>query len=134
MKKLKLKMLPPMKCDRGCGGCCGIAPATEAEYQKVISVARAKKLVPLHQGITCPFYQDGACQVYDARPFICRLFGHSEKLECDRGYNTNVPEKDVHRMTMAHGKPTRVLHEALLEFGVCLTLEEAVGDIEALEA
>jgi len=129
MKKLKLQMLPPMKCDVGCGACCGVVPATEREYQKVLVVARAKKLKLVRSGDTCPFYQEGACQVYDARPIICRLFGHSEKLGCERGYNTNVPEADVARLSLEPGNPTRVLHEALIEFGLAATLEEAVSPV-----
>lgn len=122
----KLKMLPPMRCDQGCGDCCGIAPATEAEYKKVLWVAKQKGIVPLRQGATCPFYQQGTCQVYDARPTICRLFGHTERMECSRGYNVNVPDADTTRMMMANGRANRILHEALIDAGICKTLEEAV--------
>ena len=124
----KLKVLPPMKCDKGCGDCCGVAPTTEAEYRKILHVIRAKGIVPKRQGATCPLYQEGTCQVYDARPLACRLFGHHEALGCSRGYNTNIPEKDVRRMIFANGKAERVTHEVLIEFGIVKTLEEAVLD------
>ena len=124
---VKLKVLPPMKCDKGCGQCCGYAPATEQEFRKVMHVARAKKLVLKHQGQTCPFYQEGTCAVYDARPFGCRLFGHVPEMECPHGYNTNVPQVFVDKMLRDVGHPTRVLHEALIEFGVVKTLEEALN-------
>jgi Fe-S-cluster containining protein len=123
---LKLKLLPPMKCDKGCGDCCGYAPATEQEYRKVLYVANAKKLTLKHQGQTCPFYQDGTCAVYDARPFACRFFGHVPEMVCSRGYNTNVTPKVQLKLLRAGGKPTRILHEALIEFGIVKTMEEAL--------
>jgi Fe-S-cluster containining protein len=122
----KLKVLPTMRCDQGCGDCCGIAPATEAEYRKVMWVAKQKGIVPLRQGHTCPFYQHDTCQVYDARPLACRLFGHVVGMECSRGYNTNIDPQDANRLIRANGMPNRVLHEALIDAGIVKTLEEAV--------
>lgn len=122
----KLKVIPSMQCDVGCGECCGPAPATEAEYRKVLHVVRAKGIVPIKQGVTCPFYQEGTCAIYDARPLSCRLFGHVKGMDCPHGYNTNIPEKDAMRMILSRGEAKRVLHEALIEFGLAKTLEEAV--------
>ncbi len=114
----KLKMLPPMQCDVGCGQCCGIVPVTKQEYEKVVFVARAKGIVPVSQGITCPFYQKGVCSVYDARPLVCKLFGHQASMECVHGYNTNVPESVGDKAVRQNGVTSRFLHEALVEFGV----------------
>ena len=126
----KLRVLPPMQCDKGCGDCCGPAPATEKEYQKVLFVAKAKKIVPLKQGSTCPFYQGGECTVYDARPLACRAFGHVPEMACSRGYNTNVPEAWMGRLIHRNGMPRRVLHEALVDMGVVKTIEEAMEGVE----
>lgn len=95
MKVVKLHQLidrsmPKMQCDHGCGDCCGVAPCSEAEYQRVMNFASEHDIVPLRQGSTCPFYWDGTCAVYEVRPGICRLFGHSPDLVCSRGYNTNI--------------------------------------------
>lgn len=125
----KLKMLPSMKCDTGCGECCGAVPATEKEYRKVLFVARANGITPKRQGITCPFYQEGTCQVYEARPLACRLFGHVKAMACPRGYNTNIRDDESHKMVMQNGFPTRLLHEALIEAGLVKTIEEAVGEV-----
>jgi len=122
----KLKLLPQMKCDTGCGECCGVAPANEQEYRRALAVARSKKLVLKRQGPTCPFYQEGTCQIYDARPFACRLFGHVRGMRCPRGYNTNIQDHEAARMVIQNGVPTRVLHEVLVELGLAATLEEAV--------
>jgi Fe-S-cluster containining protein len=90
----KLKVIPSMHCDAGCGECCGIVPAE-------------------HSDGTCPFYQNGGCAIYPVRPLVCRLFGHSGDplMTCPRGYNVNVAERDVVRMLIANGKTTHVLHE-----------------------
>lgn len=123
----KLKVIPPMRCDSGCGDCCGPAPATEQEYRKVLHVAKANGVVPRMQGETCPFFQEGACRVYDARPLSCRLFGHVERMSCSRGYNVNVPEYFAQRMIVKNGLPKRILHEALVDAGIAKSLEEALG-------
>jgi hypothetical protein len=123
MKKRHLDLLPSMKCDTGCGDCCGIVPATRAEYEKVLHVAQAKGVTPKVQGLTCPFFQEGACQVYDARPFICRLFGHTPDLACSRGYNTNVAPDLEKKLTRRYGQPTLVLHQALVDAGLVTDLK-----------
>jgi len=104
-----------MRCDEGCGACCGVAPATETEYRRVERYIEEQGITPMAGGdeLTCPFYQQGRCVVYPVRPLICKLFGHGELLACERGYNVNIPERDVDRMVGANGRPTRVLHELL---------------------
>lgn len=112
--------LPIMQCDPGCGECCGPALCTEQEYQQVVGYARNRGIEPLRQGMTCPFYQGGTCSVYEARPFVCRLFGHSEKLTCCRGYNVNIParrEQQLRRDYEKRGPTTRFLHEAAYTMG-----------------
>lgn len=105
--------LPVMRCDSGCGECCGVAPATETEFRKVEEYVRQNGVEALDQGVTCPFYQGGKCAVYPVRPLACRLFGHSEGMVCPRGHNVNVPERKVRRHIMTRGLPTRTLHEML---------------------
>jgi hypothetical protein len=110
--KTSLPILPPMQCDKGCSDCCGPVLCTDKEYEAVKRFVRSRGVRPVSQGVTCPYYQDGQCQVYDARPRICRLFGHSPRLVCSKGYNTNVsPSRE--REWMVGYKPTRWMHEAL---------------------
>jgi hypothetical protein len=106
----KLKVLPAMRCDAGCGECCGVIPVTETEYRRVERFAREHGIVPVDHGasgdkLTCPFYQGGTCAVYEVRPVICRVFGHAADLPCARGYNTDVPQRQVDRMLAANGRP-----------------------------
>jgi Fe-S-cluster containining protein len=100
-----------MKCDTGCGECCGIAPTTDSEFRRIEAFVQERGVVVVDQGITCPFYQGGRCVIYQVRPLSCRLFGHSEKMACPRGYNTNIPERKIRRAIERGGGAHRVLHE-----------------------
>lgn len=110
----KLKVLPPMRCDEGCGACCGIAPTTETEFRRIERYVKEQGITPIHHSDDeeqCPLYQDGKCTVYAVRPLICRIFGHSDRLQCERGYNVDVAQREIDRMVGANGRPTRLLHE-----------------------
>lgn len=105
--------LPVMKCDEGCGDCCGPVPVTHSEYDRVIEYAQKHSITPMKQGITCPFYQEGKCKVYEVRPLICVVFGHSERLVCSKGYNKNIPERKIRRAIMKNGECVKHLHDVL---------------------
>jgi hypothetical protein len=67
----KLKVLPAMRCDAGCGECCGVIPVTETEYRRVERFAREHGIVPVDHGasgdkLTCPFYQGQMLPGFDA--------------------------------------------------------------------
>jgi uncharacterized protein len=110
----KLKVLPPMKCDAGCGDCCGIVPVTTTEFNAIERYIKEKGITPTATTDgTCPLYQEGTCSVYPVRPLICKVFGHAEDLPCARGYNVNVDQRQVDRMIGANGKASRLLHELI---------------------
>ena len=112
---MKLTVLPPMQCDKGCGDCCTLAPCTEREYQQIVSYAREHGIEPKEQGLQCPFYQEGECKVYPVRPLICQAYGHLEGLECTRGYNVNLIGGAARKMDdkLRKNMPTRHTHEFL---------------------
>lgn len=113
---IKLKVLPPMRCDVGCGKCCGPVPLSETEYQRVRRFMAKHNVRARDNGIlTCPLYQDGRCAVYQARPTMCRVFGHVPKMSCPHGYNVNVDDRHVLRMLRSMGHATRMLHDLLDE-------------------
>ena len=110
----KLKVIPSMRCDAGCGDCCGVVPATETEFRGIQRFIEHHGIVPAASlDGTCPFYQNGGCAIYPVRPLICRLFGHAADplMTCSRGYNVNVPEQEVVLKLRANGRTTHVLHE-----------------------
>lgn len=139
----KIKNLPPMKCDAGCGACCGVVPATVTEFSRISRFATYRGLSPVLQGETCPWYQMGAlasirgrrllnphpsCVVYEVRPLMCRVFGHSENMPCERGYNTNIPDREIWRMVRANGACHKLLHEHLVEAGLVESIEQILGE------
>ncbi len=118
-------MMPWMPCDPGCGECCGVTPCSQPDYQRVEAYAARHGIVPRVQGLTCPWYHDGTCAVYAARPTACRVFGHTEDMVCPRGYNVNVT-LTIERRIMGDEVAAMIKH------GVRL-LHEAIMSIEELE-
>lgn len=118
-----------MKCDKGCGECCGIAPSTKTELNRAIKYARERELAPVNNGVTCPWYQGDTCAIYPVRPLSCRLFGHTGKLVCPKGYNVNIPDRQVHRMMRANGEANHIQHEALEAFGVPFSNSDLLKDL-----
>lgn len=107
----KYPPLPIMQCDTNCGACCGVVPCTEGEYTAVAAYAQERGIEPLRQGMTCPWYQGGSCAVHPVRPAVCRLFGHTEDMECPRGYNVNLPGPLLRRWAGRVAGASRYLHE-----------------------
>lgn len=118
--------LPSMRCDDGCGRCCGMVPVTAAEYARVIAYAREHGIEPVIQGITCPFWQGGKCSVYEVRPLVCKLMGHVPELTCPRGYNVNVGSDRGRKLVRQNGQPSTCLHQALEDFGLVTDWAEEV--------
>ncbi len=103
-----------MRCDDGCGDCCGIVPATDDEFRKIQRFIAENGIEPAASlDGTCPLYQGGRCTIYEARPLICKLFGHAADpmMTCVRGYNVNVPEHEIVARLRANGRTTHLLHE-----------------------
>ncbi len=122
---------PSMQCDIGCGECCGPAPATKAEFDRVVAFVIKNKIVPKDQGITCPLYLDGKCSVYEVRPLVCRAFGHVEGMNCDRGYNTNLPSEVVDARLLANGETDHILHEVLTLQNPSMTFQGVLHQMTA---
>jgi len=83
-----------MRCDSGCGRCCGPAPVTKAELKTIQAYVARRGITPVSQGLTCPLYLNGECSVYQVRPLICRAFGHVDKLQCVKGYDVPMAGLD----------------------------------------
>lgn len=113
--------LPVMRCDDHCGECCGIVPCKDHDFKAVVEYAREHGVEPQRQGVTCPWYQQGRCQVYPVRPYVCRLFGHVERLVCCKGYNANIAPGLEKRLNKQYGKTTKTLHEVFPDWGVEIT-------------
>lgn len=128
--KTSPRTFPEMRCDRGCGECCGIVPTSRVEADAVRDYAAANGIKPVAQGTTCPWYQNGGCAVYPARPFICKAYGHVEAMRCPRGYNTNIPPRREADLMRAYVLETNKHGDALLHEAVYST-EELLSIVEA---
>jgi len=126
MSKFKL---PKMQCDNGCGGCCGVVPVTNKEFEVILEYVLEKEIVPVDNGVTCPLYTDGKCSVYTVRPLLCKLFGHNEAMKCPRGYNVNVPSRKLRKMMEKQGKCEKVLHQILVAAGVRENIDHILGAV-----
>jgi Fe-S-cluster containining protein len=116
-----------MRCDTGCGECCGPVPVTAAELNRVRVHAAAKGVTPKKQGIACPFYQEGQCAVHEVRPLLCRTFGHVPRMTCPRGYNVNI-SSNRERQLFSGYKAEHMLHELLLPLYPEMTLKDILGE------
>ena len=79
-------------CRKGCSHCCHIAVLIPKSEAKLIAKASGRPLnkttqgvelgVALdhtkYQGTPCTFLKDGACSVYDSRPFVCRTLANMD--------------------------------------------------------
>ena len=107
-----------MKCDEGCGECCGPVFVSQKEYREIKQYIRGHGIVlRKNSGLECILYQNGKCQIYSVRPVLCRIFGHTERLNCSRGYNVNLPDRKIRRLLKQHVNPeqARRLNTLLIE-------------------
>lgn len=93
------------KCSK-CGSCCSaILPLKQSEINRLKKIIKARHIKPHTQPVvvkaidlTCPFLtDDNLCQIYDKRPFICRVF------KCD-----SKPTEEEFRMIKEPLIPTNV--------------------------
>lgn len=116
MKKRKLPVLalelPPMRCEKGCGECCGPVPVTRKKLEQVRAYCAEHGITPQPQGLRCPLYLRSQCAIYPIRPRVCQAYGHSERLGCSRGHDRLVDdEAQLMRWVLADGMPETTLHE-----------------------
>ncbi|WP_052476297.1 YkgJ family cysteine cluster protein [Cohnella kolymensis] len=86
----------PFSCDN-CIECCANVPVSAKE---MVTIRRAVRAMPQEQidrlrGQTrktgaCPLVdvENKRCTVYEARPWLCRMFGYMEKAQCP--YNKHI--------------------------------------------
>jgi Fe-S-cluster containining protein len=95
----------PFLCDN-CIQCCANVPVNAKE---MVAIRRAVRAMPQEQidrlraqkrkDGACPLadVENNRCTVYDARPWLCRMFGFMENMQCP--YN-----KHIKLMPFAEGK------------------------------
>jgi hypothetical protein len=80
------RQIPGFTCNPGCTDCCGPVPWAKSEWDNIGDKRKATS-------IDCPYSLNGVCDCYDARPFICRIFGASSDtmLACPHGCKPDLP-------------------------------------------
>lgn len=95
----KLNPFPCFECN---GGCCGPVAINQNEFNQLIKVVQSmsneerKRLMRQKRpSERCIFYdmEKRNCSVYEARPEVCKMFGHYEMLECPKVPEDNYPIK-----------------------------------------
>lgn len=80
-----LPALPALVCQRKCQASCGPIHATPREKAHILRTHH-RVLAPDHTGRACRLLtEDGACEVYEDRPMICRLYGLTPEMACPHG-------------------------------------------------
>ncbi len=112
--KALYKEIPMLECKKGCTDCCGcLIPFSPAEWSRI----KEKRTT---SGFACPYSLEGKCDIYEQRPFLCRLFGTVDEpvLRCPYGrrpenFLTNVKWMDVmmRYFRLIQGRPVLELEE-----------------------
>ena len=88
LKQIKAlyQQIPKFKCKPGCTDCCGPIPFAKSEWDNIKDKRCASSL-------TCPYAVAGQCEIYEDRPFICRLYGATSDpdLRCSHGCAPAIP-------------------------------------------
>ncbi len=86
-----------------CGGCCGTVAMLESEYKAAWAWAKQYGYTPNPNPLDCIFLhpKKQKCQVYQVRPFMCRIYGtitHTRKgycVACENGCKPMSGSKEV---------------------------------------
>jgi len=85
------KQIPTFTCAQGCNECCGPTPVNFIEAGRIGIEGPTTPVVAEELGnLTCKFSTPNGCSIYDKRPFMCRLFGTINSLQCPKNCK---PEK-----------------------------------------
>lgn len=103
--------IPALPCKRKCQECCGPIAFTPIEARLMEAAGADDDVVAMAHPVdgtywltelVCPLLDwKGDCSIYEARPFICRLWGVIESMKCPHGcvpVGGFLPERDGVRL------------------------------------
>ena len=81
--------LPGMECIPGCTDCCGRAPWSQIEFDRLTEEEKSHYADLTY---SCPYCDSNTgCRVYDRRPLVCRYFGVVSGADCPNGRKCDNP-------------------------------------------
>lgn len=86
--------IPTFECVPGCTDCCGPVPVAAAEGERAPKLVGFLESLKPGDCLDCPYSAGGNCEVYEDRPFICRLYGtapEEPRLRCPHGRKPDKP-------------------------------------------
>ncbi|HUS80916.1 MAG TPA: YkgJ family cysteine cluster protein [Armatimonadota bacterium] len=76
------EQIPQVECIEGCHDCCGPAPCTHWERERMGAPPDPAQGRDDAQPGSCRWLGPSGCTVYEERPMVCRLYGVVEGLAC----------------------------------------------------
>jgi hypothetical protein len=78
--------IPTMVCEPDCSECCTVVLMSKTEWNRITD----KRIATT---IKCPYSINSRCEIYDQRPFVCRIIGATEdaKMKCPKGCHADRP-------------------------------------------
>lgn len=87
-------LLPEIACKGLCQEACGPIGMTEREYERMRRKGGHRTTTTAD--LTCPYLNaEGRCDVYAARPMVCRAWGGVEGMECPWGCAPVIMPRDA---------------------------------------
>jgi hypothetical protein len=87
-----------VECRRGCAFCCHVDVAVTpleairlARHERAAGRRETAPATPSPRPAPCPLLKDGACTVYDMRPFACRSLFSPDASACEAGFASTAP-------------------------------------------
>ena len=110
--------------------CCTIVKVRPQEAKRIKRYTEDNDIHWIKgEGIQCGFAQDGKCNIYDVRPWVCRAFGVVKQLPCSR-----FPEAAVIDFPLKQAQLTRVADPDDQFLGTYFELGYTQRMIEVLKA
>lgn len=92
-----------LPCEECKGQCCTYPTMSQVEFARLLMFKKPPKETKIiHVGTTvilslkngnCPYLEGGKCSVYQARPQVCRDYGHKKELPCAYLYPEKAEER-----------------------------------------
>lgn len=120
-----------LQCKRGCASCCvDDLTVFEVEAERIVRAHPEVVASTPHPAGGCAFLDDdGACRVYEVRPYVCRTQGLPLRWIDEDEAGAPVEYRDICELNEEGGDPLPILDE-----GRCWTIGPYEGRLAALQA